>query len=169
MLGNDALVQLRGDGRATLSIVYDERPITADARDTVSSALLRAGVVATSRSLKFRRPRGPFCLRGDCGTCLVRIDGVPNLRACTTAVRDGMRVAPQNRVLERGPDPTALVDKMFGAGMDHHHLMLRPKLFNRVMQEVARNLAGLGTLPDAAPAQPTRTEHHTCDALVVGA
>lgn len=169
MLGNDALVRLRGDGRASLSIVYDERPIPADARDTVSSALLRAGVVATSRSLKFRRPRGPFCLRGDCGTCLVRIDGVPNLRACTTAVQDGMRVAPQNRVLERGPDPTALVDKVFGAGMDHHHLMLRPKLFNRVMQEVARNLAGLGTLPDAPPAQPTRSEHHDCDALVVGA
>jgi sarcosine oxidase, subunit alpha len=168
MLGSDALVRLRGEGRLALAIVYDERPIAADPRDTVSSALLRAGVVATSRSLKFRRPRGPYCLRGDCGTCLVRIDGVPNLRACTTAVRDGMIVKPQNRVLERGPDPTALVDKMFGAGMDHHHLMLRPRLVNQVMQEVARNLAGLGTLPDAPPAAPTRHEHHACDVLIVG-
>ena len=169
MLGSDPLVRLRGEGRVALAIVHDERSIAADPRDTVSSALLRAGVVATSRSLKFRRPRGPFCLRGDCGTCLVRIDGVPNLRACTTAIHDGMHTTPQNRVLDRGPDPTALVDKMFGEGMDHHHFMVRPRLANRVMQEVARNLAGLGTLPDAPPARPATHAHHECDVLVVGA
>lgn len=168
MLGSDPLVRLRGEGRVALTIVHDERTLAADPRDTVSSALLRAGIVATSRSLKFRRPRGPFCLRGDCGTCLVRIDGVPNLRACTTAITNGMRVAPQNRVLDRGPDPTALVDTMFGRGMDHHHLMVRPKLVNRVMQEVARNLAGLGTLPDAPPARASRHAHHECDVLVIG-
>jgi sarcosine oxidase subunit alpha len=163
------VIRLRGENRVALAIVHDERSVAADPRDTVSSALFRAGIVATSRSLKFRRPRGPFCLRGDCGTCLVRIDGVPNLRACTIAVKDGMRTTPQNRVLERGPDPTVLVDKMFGKGMDHHHFMVRPRLANRVMQEVARNLAGLGTLPDAPPARAAVPEHHDCDVLVVGA
>jgi sarcosine oxidase subunit alpha len=108
-------------------------------------------------------------LQGDCGTCLVRIAGQPNLRACTTAVAPGLAIAPQNRVLDVGPDPTALVDKMFQGGMDHHHFMVKPRLANRLMQEIARNLAGLGTLPDAPPRRPAVHRHAQVDVLVVGA
>jgi sarcosine oxidase subunit alpha len=97
----------------------------------------------------------------------VRVDGIPNRRACTTSVREGMHVEPQNRVLSGGPDPTALVDRMFASNLDHHHFMVRPKLVNRVMQEVARNLAGLGTLPDR-PAAPARWEEHRPDVVVIG-
>lgn len=171
MFGADPLLRARDTAplaaERRLTILYDDRPVAATRDDTVTAALLRAGVVATSRSLKYRRPRGPFCLQGDCGTCLVRIDGVPNRRACTTAVREGMRVEPQNRVLSGGPDPTALVDRMFASNLDHHHFMVRPKLVNRVMQEVARNLAGLGTLPDR-PAAPARCEEHHPDVVVIG-
>ena len=171
MPGADPLLRARDSSplgaERRLSVIYDDRPLPASDTDTVSSALLRAGIVATSRSLKYRRPRGPFCLQGDCGTCLVRIDGIPNRRACTTRVADGMRVEPQNRVFSGGPDPTALVDRMFMSNLDHHHFMVRPKLVNRMMQEVARNLAGLGTLPDAAPPLPFR-EHHTPDVVVIG-
>lgn len=151
-----------------LTVFYDERPVPAGVDDTVTSALLGAGIVATGRSLKYRRPRGPFCLQGDCGTCLVRIDGIGNARACMTPVREGMHIAPQNRLLSGAPDPTALVDRMFAANLDHHHFMVRPKLVNRMMQEVARNLAGLGVVPDR-PAPPARWVHHTPDVLVVGA
>jgi sarcosine oxidase subunit alpha len=171
MLGADPLLRARDASplaaERRLTIVYDDAPLPAHDGDTVTSALLRAGIVATSRSLKYRRPRGPFCLQGDCGTCLVRIDGVPNRRACTTRVADGMRVEPQNRVLAGAPDPTALVDKMFMSNLDHHHFMVRPKLVNRMMQEVARNLSGLGTLPDVPPPRATH-EHHTPDVVVIG-
>jgi len=151
------------------TITFDGRAIPALAEDTVTTALLRQGIVATSRSLKFRRPRGPFCLQGDCGTCLVRIAGHPNVRACSTSVEHGLAVLPQNRVLDVGPDPTALVDKVFAGGMDHHHFMVRPRFANRVMQEIARNLAGLGTLPDATPRGPAVHRRHRPDVLVVGA
>ena len=40
-------------------------------------------------------PRGVFCGMGVCFDCLVVVDGVPNTRACTTWVRDGMQVARQ--------------------------------------------------------------------------
>lgn len=134
---------------------------------SVTSALLCAGVLATSRSLKYRRPRGPYCLRGDCGTCLVRIDGRPNLRACMVPARAGLRVLPQNRVGPRGLDPTALVDSFMGRMMDHHHFVLRPRLANEMMKDVARNLAGLGTLPDAVPA-PARHRHARVQVVIVG-
>lgn len=152
-----------------LSLRWDRHErVSASASDTVTTALMRAGVLETSKSIKYRRPRGPFCLRGDCGTCLVRIDGAPNLRACMTPVRHGLRVDPQNRFVEHGPDPTALVDKMFAGGMDHHHFMVRPRLANKIMQSVARNLAGLGTLPDAE-APEGRVRRADVDVLVVGA
>ena len=106
MPGDDAVLRPASPSALTLELAYDDAPLRAAPGDTVSAALLRAGRVATGRSLKFRRPRGPFCLQGDCGTCLLRVDGEPNLRACTTRVRTGMQLQSQNRVLPRGPDPT---------------------------------------------------------------
>lgn len=153
-----------------VTVRYDRhRLVPGRAGELLSATLLAAGVLATSRSLKFRRPRGPWCLRGDCGTCLVRIDGRPNQRACMTPIRHGMEVEPQNRVGPGGVDPTGLADKMFGAEMDHHHFMLRPRVLNQLMMGVARNLAGLGTLPTPAEHPAARHRHHRVDALVVGA
>ena len=161
---------LRADDRPAIALRWDrDERVEAREGDTVSLALLDAGVLETSRSPKYRRPRGAYCLRGDCGTCLVRIDGLPNRRACSTVAREGMLVEPQNR-LTAGPDPTALIDTMMRGDMDHHHFMVRPRVVNQIMQGVARNLAGLGTLPDRpAPDAPARHEVHRPDVLVVGA
>lgn len=161
---------LRTDERPAVSLRWDrDRPVVARRGDTVSLALMDAGVLETSRSAKYRRPRGAFCLRGDCGTCLVRIDGLPNRRACTTVVREGMQVQPQNRLVS-GPDPSALIDIMMRGDMDHHHFMVRPRMVNQIMQGVARNLTGLGTLPDRAePDAPAHHEEHHPEVLVVGA
>lgn len=143
--------------------------LAAGQGDTVSLTLFDHGILETSRSVKYRRPRGPYCLGGDCGTCLVRIDGRPNQRACLTPVADGMVVQAQNLVVQVGPDPTRLVDKVMRGGMDHHHFMVRPRLVNQAMQAVARELTGLGTLPDRVPEGESRHVQHAPDVLVVGA
>ncbi len=142
--------------------------VTARQGDTVSLALLDAGVLETSRSAKYRRPRGAYCLRGDCGTCLVRIDGLPNRRACLTTIRKGLRVQPQNRLVA-GADPSAIIDTMMRGDMDHHHFMVKPRVVNQIMQGVARNLTGLGTLPDRLVDAPAEHRTHEPDVLVVGA
>jgi len=118
--------------------------------DTVASALLRAGVTTFTRSIKFHRPRGPFCLSGSCGQCLMRVDGVPSLPACRVRLREGMRCARQNAPLGADADLLRAADFLFPEGLDHHHLLVGSRLLGRVALEVARRLAGLGQLPDEA-------------------
>lgn len=160
---------VRDGDRPEVSLRWDRhRLVPARRGDTVSLALLDAGVLETSRSAKYRRPRGAYCLRGDCGTCLVRIDGRPNRRACLTTARPGMQVLPQNRLVA-GLDPSGLIDAMMRGPLDHHHFMVKPRVVNQMMQGVARTLTGLGTLPDAVPDQPAAHRIHRPDVLVVGA
>jgi len=165
----DLLERSPDDARPEAQLRYDDaNMVTAREGDSVSIALLGAGIIATCRSAKYRRPRGPYCLCGDCGSCLVRIDGKPNVRACMTKVRPGMQVAPQNLVGAAGFDPTGLVDHVMGGGVDHHHMMVRPRLANLAMQKVARRLTGIGTLPDRSAEQKAALTLHRPDVLVVG-
>ncbi|WAS97870.1 2Fe-2S iron-sulfur cluster-binding protein [Nannocystis punicea] len=154
-------------GPPTLTFRWDGAAIPACPGDTVASALIAAGELATSRSAKYRRLRGPACLHGGCGTCLVRVDGRPNQRACLTPVREDMLVEPQNTY--GGLDPTALVDQIFRRGIDHHHLVVYPRIANQMMQGVARELAGFGELPDAPPAEVAGLVDHVPEVLVIGA
>ncbi len=152
-----------------MTIEYEGRPLQARRGEPLSAALLRAGVLATSRSPKYRRHRGPYCLRGDCGSCHVRIAGEPNHRACTTLARDGLRIEAQNKWGAAGIDPSGLIDTVFRGGIDHHHFMVRPRIANDLMQQIARTMTGLGELPkQATGASATGTEHRP-EVLIIGA
>ena len=61
-------------------------------RRHVASAMYRAGVRTFTRSLKYHRRRGLYCLSGDCPNCLVTVDGQPGVRACVTPAREGQDV-----------------------------------------------------------------------------
>ncbi|HYZ89801.1 MAG TPA: FAD-dependent oxidoreductase [Myxococcales bacterium] len=138
-----------------LSFSLDGNRLEGVRGDTVASALLRAGVTTFTRSIKYHRPRGPFCLSGSCGQCLMRIDGVPSLLACRVRLREGMQCARQNAPLGADADVLRAADFLFPEHLDHHHLMVHSRLLGRVALEVARRLAGLGELPDAVqPRQP---------------
>lgn len=152
----------------TVTIEYGGQAVQALAGEPLSSALLRAGILATTRSPKYRRPRGPYCLRGECGSCQVRIDGEPNLRACTTPVRDGLKVEAQNQWGPAGLDPTPLVDTVFRGGIDHHHLVVRPRIANAAMQRVARTMTGFGVLPDTPSTAQAKSQEHRPQVLVIG-
>ena len=41
------------------------------------------------------RPRGLFCAIGNCSSCLMEVNGVPNVRVCVEPLRDGMRICLQ--------------------------------------------------------------------------
>lgn len=154
-----------------LTIYFDGDPLPARPGDTVSAALLRAGHLATTRSPKYRRPRGPYCLIGECGTCQLRIAGQPNLRACLTVVQEGLVVESQNAWGPAGLDPTRLVDHLFRRGFDHHHFLVRPRLANVAMQAIARTMTGFGVLPELPRpgAPPPELHEHVPTVLVLGA
>src|SRR5438128_2589653 len=149
-------------------ISLDGAPIEAQAQDTVAAALLRAGVTTFTRSIKYHRPRGPFCFAGSCGQCLMRIDGLPSLPACRVRVAEGMRCERQNGPLGVENDLFRAADFLFPDGLDHHHLMVRSRLLGRVALEIARRLAGLGELPEAAE-RPGRGELRVVKLVIVGA
>ncbi|HZZ84252.1 MAG TPA: 2Fe-2S iron-sulfur cluster-binding protein [Anaeromyxobacteraceae bacterium] len=150
------------------TILVDGHPIPARAGERVTSALLAAGQPLLSRSAKYHRPRGPFCLAGSCSSCLVRVDGVPNVRACQTPCREGLRVETQNAVGGAAHDLLGAIDWLAPHGIDHHKVATWNQLVNRVAVSASRKLAGLGLLPDEVPAPWPEASDERFEALVVG-
>jgi predicted molibdopterin-dependent oxidoreductase YjgC len=83
--------------RAAVTFTFAGRTVRAAAGDTIAMALWAAGEAVLRRSSRDVAPRGVLCNMGICYECLVVVDGA-TVRACTTVVRDGMRV-------ERGGRP----------------------------------------------------------------
>ncbi|HET8678754.1 MAG TPA: (2Fe-2S)-binding protein [bacterium] len=75
-----------------VQLVIDGTEMTAFEGEVLSTALLAAGRMTFRRSEKLREPRGLFCSIGICFECVVRVEGLGTVRACQTAVRNGMRV-----------------------------------------------------------------------------
>jgi sarcosine oxidase subunit alpha len=155
------------------TILFDGDAVPARKGEPVAAALLAAGRAIVSRSAKYHRPRGAFCLAGSCGTCLVRADGSPNRRSCRTPCRDGLEVETQNAVPSARHDLLGLIDPLTPRGLDHHHLATWNAFANRAAVAVSRRLAGLGRLPSPAAAAAARAaaaaSEERFDALVVGA
>jgi len=60
--------------------------------DTIASALVANGVKVFRESIKLHRPRGFYCAIGNCSSCLMTVDGVPNIRTCITPLKEGMHI-----------------------------------------------------------------------------
>jgi sarcosine oxidase subunit alpha len=153
-----------------VTVRFDGEAVPARGGEPLAAALLAAGRPLVSRSAKYHRPRGPFCLAGSCGGCAVRADGLPSRRACRTPCRDGLAAESQNVL--GGParrDLLGALDLVTPRGIDHHRLATWSVLANRAAVALSRRLAGVGRLPDVPlPAAPSPGEERF-DALVVGA
>src|SRR6266571_2028872 len=148
-----SLSALDREDHDTIRISLDGEAIDARKDDTIAAALLRARVTTFTRSIKYHRPRGPFCLQGTCGQCLMRVDGVPSQLACKVRAEEGMVCERQNAPLGLiEADVFRAADFVFADGLDHHHLLTGSRVLGRVALEIARRLAGLGELPSQAQA-----------------
>lgn len=70
--------------------------------ESIAAALHASGIKVLHHSHKKGNPRGFFCAIGNCSSCLVVVDGVANVRACTEKLRAGMRISRQDGA---GPAP----------------------------------------------------------------
>ncbi len=59
------------------------------------AAALHAAGVRLLRTTPKGRPRGLFCAIGNCSSCYVVVDGVPNVRSCIEPLREGMVIMRQ--------------------------------------------------------------------------
>jgi predicted molibdopterin-dependent oxidoreductase YjgC len=79
-----------------VTILVDGRDMRAHDGESVAAALLAAGHRAFRLTERGRTLRSYFCGMGVCHDCLVTVDGLPNVRACMTPVRNGLRVDTQH-------------------------------------------------------------------------
>jgi sarcosine oxidase, subunit alpha len=160
--GHDAV---RGEA---LEVRIADTTVRAFADESIAAAALASGVRVLSRSLKYHRPRTFFCLEGHCSGCLVRLSGVPNLRACQAPCTAGAEAQGQNAFPSAEVDLLGAVDFLFSRGMDHHTLMTGSSVLNRLANKVVRQLSGLGKLPAAAPGELPEVQRYDVDACVIG-
>src|SRR5207253_963069 len=111
---------------------FEGRTIPAIQGQSIGAALYAAGVRVFSRSFKYHRPRGLFCVSGDCPNCLMQVDGRPNVRTCIEPARRGqvVRGGPAgqeaaNTAAEAGAD-VLLVERQPALG---GHLLLAGKRY----------------------------------------
>lgn len=160
--GHDAV---RGEA---VDVRIADTTVRAYTDETIAAAALASGTRVLSRSLKYHRPRTFFCLEGHCSGCLVRLDGVPNLRACLAPCEAGAEVSGQNAFPSAEIDLLGAVDFLFSRGMDHHTLMTSSSVLNKLANKVVRQLSGLGKLPDRAAQDLPDVHRFDVDVCVIG-
>jgi sarcosine oxidase subunit alpha len=150
---------------------FEGRQVRVEPGDSIASALFRAGVRIFSRSFKYRRPRGLYCLTGDCPNCQLTVDGESGVRACVTPARPGQRVARPTGWPSADHDVGTLLwhaRALMPVGF-YYKTMLRPRALWPLAERVIRRLSGLGPVDrDRPPARRERLTHHP-DCCVIGA
>lgn len=81
--------------RRKVTFFFEGRPLEGYEGEPIAAALHAAGVRVLRESPVLGRPRGFFCAVGNCSSCLMVVDGVPNVRVCVEKLREGMRVERQ--------------------------------------------------------------------------
>ncbi len=152
-----------------ITIELDGQPVRAHEGEPVAVALFAGGIRLLARSPKYHRPRGLFCASGHCASCLMRVDGRPNLRACVVPARPGLRCDRQNAFPDPELDLLRAADWLFPRGMDHHELLTGNRLANELFVKVVRQMGGSGTLPDQPPEDLPPIQDETVDLCIVGA
>ena len=153
---------------AAVEITIADTAVRAYESESIAAAALASGARVLSRSLKYHRPRTFFCLEGHCSGCLVRLGGVPNLRACQTPCAQGVAAHGQNAFPSAELDLLGAVDFVFSRGLDHHTLMTGSSVLNRLANKVVRQLSGLGKLPDHAAEVLPDVLDRSVDVCVIG-
>ena len=88
---NSQLLRVAEAGRTPVSFFLDGVEVSALTGDTVLTAILMQQ--RHVRHSEFSgEPRAGFCMIGACQDCWVRSEEGARLRACSTLVRDGMRI-----------------------------------------------------------------------------
>src|SRR5437868_8208311 len=160
------------DPTRPLTFTFQGRTIPAVQGQSIAAALYATGLRIFSRSFKYHRPRGLFCVSGDCPNCLMQVDGRPNVRTCIERVRQGQLVRHQNAWPGLDLDVLRVFDKLdrlLPVGF-YYKRFHRPRWLWPLFEHTVRHIAGLGhvDLEKMLPAHAEVEYIHT-DVCVIGA
>jgi len=169
-----------------VTIRYEGKQLECRKGTSIAVALWENGIRHLSHSHKYGLPRGLTCARGQCTACLMRVDGVPNVRTCETPVAEGMVVEKQ----DAGAFYASPMQKTLATGSDffpvgfYYKWFTRPSVLSRLFLGTIRPMTGVGRSPDKTKAdgvpalpleddgKPAATPGHDLgrfDTLIVGA
>jgi sarcosine oxidase subunit alpha len=83
------------EGRRQVPFLFEGTTLYGMEGETIAAALTAAGVYELGYSHRFRKPRGIYCGIGQCQSCVMVVNGVPNIRVCVKTLAEGMRVERQ--------------------------------------------------------------------------
>lgn len=83
------------DKSKKVKFTFDGQELEGYEGETIQAALHAAGVKVLGKSIKMHRPRGFYCAIGNCSSCFMIVDGVPNVKTCVTDLKEGMVVETQ--------------------------------------------------------------------------
>lgn len=78
-----------------ITFIYNGLTLEGYENETIAAALHASGIRALSHSHEKHRPRGFYCAIGNCSSCLMEVNGEPNVRVCVEMLKDGMVVKTQ--------------------------------------------------------------------------
>lgn len=78
-----------------VKFTFDGKELEGYEGESIAAALHAAGVKVLTHSHELKRPRGFYCAIGNCGQCIMEVNGVSNVRTCTEALKEGMVVKTQ--------------------------------------------------------------------------
>ncbi len=161
----------RIDTERQLSFTYQNKTFKGVKGDTVATALYANGIRIFSRSLKYHRPRGLYSLDGESSNTGMEIDGIPNVSAEKTILKEGMVIHAQNVKGTPERDFMGFMDKLdwaMPAGF-YYRTMHKPAVIWPIALKQVRKAAGLGRVsPDLQMRGKFDEIYPTADVCVVG-
>ncbi len=149
--------------------LYRGRSTEARTGETLLAAVSHGGLPLLERSLRYHRPRAPFCGIGQCTGCLVRVNGDPTVRSCRYLPSEGDRVDSPRGWPSVRRDLFGLLDLLFPQGIDAFRSLRRPMFATPLYQRVVRRLSGYGPPPPGVPPpEPSGPLLRKAEVVVVG-
>jgi sarcosine oxidase subunit alpha len=153
-----------------MSLDFEGTPIDVRPGDSVASAVYRSGVRTFSRSFKYHRRRGLYCMSGDCANCLLEVNGESDVRSCLCKAEDGMRVRRQGGMPNVERDLIGINDRMhwaFPSGF-YYKALIKPKWAWPKAEPIIRRVAGRGRVNLQDVPRDLERVHRHPDVLVIG-
>lgn len=79
-----------------ITFTYEGDVYQAYEGDTIVAALHANGIKILSHSAKSHEPRGLYCAIGNCSSCLMVVNGEPDVRVCVETLHDGDEILVQH-------------------------------------------------------------------------